>query len=170
MDINFNCTQVESLINYYIEGKLAPTLKESLEEHLGKCPQCRKKIEQLQKIMYQYKQKEDINKANTDKQFIKELSAYVDNELDTSENVRIKKITISNPTARQRLESMYNYQKLMHSAYERTKNNIKFDYSKNVVSMLNENTDYTTIYFKNLAVVIVFLLVAIVTGFLYLYF
>ena len=69
--------------------------------------------------MYQYKQKEDINKANTDKQFIKELSAYVDNELDTSENVRIKKITISNPTARQRLESMYNYQKLMHSAYER---------------------------------------------------
>lgn len=170
MEINFSCSQVESLINFYIEGNLAPSLKESLEKHLNNCPKCRKKFDQLQKVLNQYKQNNDINKINQDHQFIKNLSAYVDNELDTSENVRIKRMTISNPSARKELESIYNYKKLMHSAYEKTKSNTKFDYSKNIISMVNGNSDYSTIYFRNLAVFIAFLLIAIITGFAYLYF
>lgn len=170
MGMDFNCSQVESLINLYIEGNLAPPLKENIEKHLSTCPKCRKKIEQLQNVLFKYAKKDYTYKENQDKQFIKNLSAYVDNELDTSENVKIKKITISNPSARQKLESMYNYQKLMHSAYEKTKNNSKFDYSKDVISIINGNTDYSTIYFRNLAIIIAFLIVAIISGFAYLYF
>ena len=37
MDINLNCNQVEALINFYIEGKLAPSLKSEIDEHISKC-------------------------------------------------------------------------------------------------------------------------------------
>ncbi len=43
------CNQVAALINFYIEDKLNPRLKECIDNHLSKCPACRKKITELQK-------------------------------------------------------------------------------------------------------------------------
>lgn len=169
MDIRLTCQQVESLINYYFEGKLAPSLSEFVTEHIKNCPKCRKKFEQLQKILPQYKYKSKTERE-PDRELIGSLSAYMDNELETAENVKIKKMTISNPSARQKLESMYKFQKLLHSAYEKTKNDTKFDYSKNIIMAVNENTQYTTQYFRNILILFILLLIAIISGFVYLYF
>ena len=171
MDINLNCNQVEALINFYIEGKLAPSLKSEIDEHILKCSKCRQKIEQLKNVLSQYESNNyKTQNENLSHEFINKLSAYIDNELDTTDNVKIKKITISNPSARKRLESMYNYQKLMHSVFEKTKNNTKFDYSKNIVSALNESSDYNTTYFRNIIILFCIIIIAIISGFVYLYF
>lgn len=168
MDINLNCNQVESLFNFYIEGKLAPSLYECVKKHIETCPKCLKKFKNWQNSFPKMTQNIEI-KRGVDREFHNNLSAYVDNELDTAENVKIKKIAISNPTARQELEAMYKYQKLLHSAYEKTKNNTKFDYSKNIMAIINESEVYTTSYFRNFIIVSSLIFIAIICGFIYLY-
>lgn len=98
------------------------------------------------------------------------LSAYIDNELNSNENIKIKKMTISNPTARKELETMYRFKKLLHSAYERTKSDSKYDYSKNIVNKIQDNYEYSTTYFYKLAAIFIILISAIIGGFIYLYF
>lgn len=174
MNKELTCNQVSALINFYLEGKLNHRLKEYVDKHLAKCPTCRKKIEELQKILKKYKIINSNNyETNTDsqvnKEFLHKLSAYVDNELNTTENIRIKKMTISNPTARKELETMYKCKEIIHSAYNKTKNDSKFDYSKNIISKIQEPVDYTTNYFYKLAAIFVILIVAIIGGFIYLY-
>ena len=137
---------------------------------MKKCPKCRKKVEQLQKVITKYAPENNPHETKPDKELIGNLSAYMDNELDTGENVKIKKMTILNPNARQKLESMYKFKKLMHNAYEKTKNDTKFDYSKSIVATLNEGQGYTTTYFRNIIILFVLLLIAVITGFIYLYF
>jgi hypothetical protein len=171
MDINFTCNQVESLLNYYIDGKLAPSLAQYVTEHIKKCPKCRKKIEQLKNVMLKYNNENNSqNTKETDSELIGSLSAYIDNELDTTENVKIKIKAISNPSARQKLESMYKFQKLIHSAYEKTKNETKFDYSKSIMAIINDTPDYSTTYFRSITIMFILILTAIIIGFIYLYF
>lgn len=64
------------------------------------------------------------------------MSAYIDNELTDEENLRIKKIAISNPIARKDLEDIYTFKRLLHSSFDKTKNNVKEDFSKNVLSQI----------------------------------
>lgn len=125
MKKDLTCNQVSALINFYIEGKLNPRLREYINLHIQKCPSCRKKIQELTKILNTYKQQKNSNEYQEERlnfEFINNLSAYVDNELNTSDNIKIKKMTISNPNARKELEMMYKFKKVMHSAYEKTKN------------------------------------------------
>ena len=79
-------------------------------------------------------------------------------------------MTISNPTARKELETMYKFKKVLHSAYEKTKNDSKYDYSKTVINQIQDGAEYTTSYFYKLAAIFVVLITAIIIGFLYLYF
>lgn len=175
MNKNLTCHQVAALMNFYIEDKLTPKLREYIDLHIAKCPACRKKIEELKKILAKY------NCSNQNKSQSKELSpitretrnklsAYIDNELNSNENIRIKKMAISNPTARKELETMYKFKKIIHAAYNKTKNDYKFDYSKNILAKIQDTGEYTTTYFYKLAAVFVVLISAIIVGFIYLYF
>ena len=174
MNKNLTCNQVSALIHFYIEGKLNPRLREYINLHIAKCPSCRKKIEDLQKILKKFNKKqltETINaNVNIKPEFIKNLSAYIDNELNSNDNIKIKKLTISNPTARKELETMYKFQKILHSAYEKTKNDSKYDYSKNILKQIQNGEEYTTNYFYKLAALFAILITAIIGGFIYLYF
>ncbi len=174
MNKDLTCHQVSALINFYIEGKLNPRLREYIELHISKCPACKKKIEELKKILAKYsKTKNQVQTKETiplTQETRNKLSAYIDNELDSYENIKIKKMAISNPTARQELESMYKFKKIIHTAYEKTKNDSKYDYSRNVLSKIQDNNEYTTTYFYKLAGIFVILISAIIVGFIYLYF
>lgn len=176
MKNELNCNQVSALINFYLENKLNPKLKKYIDKHIEKCPNCKKKINELKNILAKYKikttqsEKCEEFEQQLPQNFVYSLSAYIDNELNTNENIKIKKITISNPTARKELETMYKFKRLLHNAYEKTKNDSKYDYSKNIVSKIQNNYEYTTNYFYKLAVLFVLLISAIVGGFIYLYF
>ncbi len=167
------CNQVAALINFYVEGKLTPKLIEYVNLHIQNCPHCRKKIEDLKNILSKY------NKLNTPPtptpatvktEFKRNLSAYIDNELNSNENIKIKKMTISNPDARKELENIYKFQKLLQGAYSKTKNDYKTDNSKFVMEQIIDKSDYTTTYFRKIALVFCALIILIVAGFIYLYF
>lgn len=173
MDKELTCAQAAAIINFYIEGKLNPRLREYMENHLTKCSRCRKKIEELQKIMNKFKPNPKntlSNNSELKEDFIRNLSAYVDNELSSGDNIKIKKMTISNPNARKELELMYKYKRMVASAYEKTKNESRFDYSKDILSKIQEIPDYSTNYFYKLSAIFLFLLMGIIGGFIYLYF
>ena len=117
MNKELTCNQVSALINFYLNGRLNPRLKQDFDNHLAKCITCRKKVEELKKIMSKFNHTENEEpKEELQTKFIHNLSAYVDNELNSNENIKIKKMTISNPNARKELESIYKFQKLLHSA------------------------------------------------------
>ncbi|MBR6721888.1 zf-HC2 domain-containing protein [bacterium] len=175
MNKELTCQQVSALINFYIEGKLNPRLREYINLHIEKCPACKKKIEELKKILAKYKNNNTEKiKQNTEEKLpeesIHKISAYIDNELNSSENIKIKKLTISNPIARKELENMYKFRKIIHTAYEKTKNETHFDYSKLILSNMRDTNDYSTSYFYKLAGLFVILITAIIGGFIYLYF
>lgn len=172
MNKELTCNQVSALISFYIKGKLNQKLKEYVDLHLGKCPACRKKINDLQNILHKFSKQTPDVKNHEDVisiDFRNRLSAYVDNELNLRENIRMKKLTVSNPNARKELEEMYRFQKAMGAAYNKTKSDFKYDYSKNIMHKLQDGKDYTTTYFYKLTALFVLLLTAIVCGFIYLY-
>lgn len=143
MQYNLSCEQVTALLTFYAEEKLSAKLSGYVRAHLDKCPECMEKYQQLQNILKRFNeiQNEEIINPYVTKQyedFKLNLSAYVDNELDDLENIKIKKIAISNPLARQDLEDIYTYKKLMHSSFEKTKNELKTDYSKGIICQLQQ--------------------------------
>lgn len=147
-------------------------LKECVDIHLENCPKCKKKVEELLEIYEKYQQK-TVNTSNKQQSlsnnFVNNLSAYVDNELNIHENVKIKKLAISNPLARQELESMYKFKKMLQMSFEKTKNETKYDCAKNIIAKIQEAPDYSTSYFYKLAIIFVALIASIVGCFLYLY-
>ena len=116
MQKQLTCNQVNALLSFYVEDKLNEQLKKYIEYHLSICPECYEKYQKLKKLV--------------------NLSAYIDNELTDEENLRIKKIAISNPIARKDLEDIYTFKRLLHSSFDKTKNNVKEDFSKNVLSQI----------------------------------
>ena len=86
MDKNFNCSQIEVLMSYYAQGKLAPSLIKYIENHVNSCPECKRKFEKINNKT-QYGSTLYNKKNNDENILIGNLSAYIDNELETSENV-----------------------------------------------------------------------------------
>mgnify|MGYP006988984326 CR=1 FL=1 len=162
MKNKLNCRQVAALINFYNEGCLTDLLTKCVEEHLDICTECREKyyhqdigkdfIEDSLYINEQY-----LNFKNN-------LSAYVDNELDNIENIKIKKTAIQNPQARQDLEDMYNLKKVIHTAYEKTKNDFKTDLSRNMFDKIVNKKQTDKNYLYKLAAAFFVMIIFLLTG------
>ena len=173
MNKRLSCYQVSALLNFYLEDKLNSTLKDYVEQHLENCPKCQEKIGQLKAVIkevFHVSRKDESKDKSSDYKTLNSLSAYMDNELNNNENIRIKKMTISNSKVRKELETLYKFQKAIHSAYEKTKNDSKFDYSKDVMAKIQNGYEYTTGYFYKLAALFVVLMLGIIAGFTYLNF
>ena len=179
MKNQLTCDQVLALLNFYVEGKLSDKLTEYVKIHLDNCPECMEKFIQLKNIFTKIidnNQNEDIENQYITKQyenFKSNLSAYIDNELDNSDSIKIKKIAISNPIARQDLENIYTFKKLLHSSFERTKTELKNDYSKSTINSLqHENLEtYNIDTFSKITIIFFAIITTIVAGIItFLYF
>lgn len=148
MTINLTCTQVGALLSFYIDDKLSSQLKQFVEAHLATCPSCRAKLDALNNMVRSLKEvHEKLASMQSDSQddsttsqynnFKANLSAYVDNELNNEENIKIKKYVISNAKARQDLENMYNLKKVLGNSFEKVKNEMKDDYSKFILKRID---------------------------------
>ena len=173
------CEQVTALLTFYAEGKLSNKFTEYVKIHLDNCPECMEKFVQLKHMLTKFvneTESEEIESPYITKQyetFRSNLSAYVDNELNNLDSIKIKKIAISNPLARQDLENIYTFKKLLHSSFERTKTELKNDYSKSTINNLqHENYDsYNVDTFFKLTTVFFCIITVIVAGIItFLYF
>ena len=147
MQQELNCNQVVTLLTFYIENKLDNNLSRCVREHLNHCEKCQEKYIKLKKILENFSeiktkiQEEetiDVKQYETPQYetFKANLSAYIDNELSDNENIKIKKIAISNPLARRDLEEVYAFKQLLSSSFNRTKNELKQDYAKRTLEKM----------------------------------
>ncbi len=143
MQNELTCNQVIALMSFYVEDKLNYKLKQYVENHLQKCPKCREIYMQSKKIanhiinlIPQNENSTFVTKQYED--FKHNLSAYVDNELNENESIKIKKIAISNPLARKDLEEIYTFKRLLHDSFEKTRAEWKNDYSKIIMNKLHK--------------------------------
>lgn len=155
MKNKLNCRQVDALITFYKEGCLTELLTKYVKQHLDNCPSCRAK----------YNEEEVIMPSPQYEIFRENLSAYIDNELDDSENIKIKKIAISNQQARQDLEDMYNFKKTLNEVFEKTKSDFRTDYSRNIMKQIN-NTQTLDLSFYKLATAFAVMVVLLTAGLL----
>jgi hypothetical protein len=169
MQHNLSCEQVLALLTFYTEGKLSPKLSELVKKHLQNCQECNEKYNNLLNLLKSSIQEQDSNPYLTRQyeDFKTNLSAYVDNELNDLDNIKIKKIAISNPLARKDLENMYTYKKLLHTSFEKTKNDVKNDYSRNVMCKVKEDCQNTDPFFKIAAMFFV-MIACLVSGVIFI--
>ncbi len=183
MQKQLTCEQVSALLTFYVENKLNDQLKKYVEYHLSICPECCEKLKKLQKIVNNFTEisnkihsedDEDENPYLTKQyeDFRLNLSAYIDNELSDEENIRIKKIAISNPIARKDLEDIYTFKRLLHSSFDKTKNEAKEDYSKNILNKIyslhtNNKLDPFYLIMTIFTVMIAFIILGVVNIFVF---
>ncbi|MCQ2744621.1 MAG: hypothetical protein MJ230_07525, partial [bacterium] len=68
--------------------------------------------------------------------FDMKLSEYMDNELSTDENIKIKKLAITNRDIRKEFEDSYNIRRLMSDSFRKTKSEVREDFVKSVLKKL----------------------------------
>lgn len=147
--MKLTCAQMDVLISFYIDGDLSSALKAQVEEHMKNCATCRAKYDIIKSMISDLKNNFDLESEPsvtkpystkvTSQQyrlFKNDLSAYIDNELPSDENIKIKKFTINNAQARQDLEDSYNIRKLLNDSFRKTKAEARHDFSKNVLRQL----------------------------------
>ena len=150
-----SCKQVKSILPFYIKGTVNQFIADLVEEHLETCENCKKLyiklldeynksfLSDLEDIEIDISTPEskfdtEIYVTNEYQTFKKKLSAYFDSELDNKEQIRMKKLTISNPLARRDFEQMFRFKRLLHSSFEKTKSNFKKDFSVAIMKKISE--------------------------------
>lgn len=169
--MKLTCAQMDVLISFYIDGDLSKTLKNQVEEHLKECATCRAKYDIIKSMITELKdsfetQEEFVpkeasqnNYSCTSQQyrlFKNNLSAYIDNELDSDESLKIKKFTINNKNARKALENSYNIKKLMNDSFQKTKSDAKQDFSRSVLKQLELEEEATSGFHPAIKLLIAF--------------
>lgn len=146
--MKLTCAQMDVLISFYIDGDLSNGLKSQVEEHIKLCPTCRAKFDIIKSMLLEMKNSVETKPDGLPTQVQKEvnsqqyrifrnnLSAYIDNELNENESLKMKKITINNKKARSDLEKTYNIRRLMNESFKKAKTESKRDFSKHVLRQL----------------------------------
>lgn len=166
--MKLTCTQMDVLISFYIDGDLSKALKNQVEEHLRDCPNCRAKYDIIKSMLADLKNSFDMQEEYTPSEvsssctsqqyrlFKNNLSAYIDNELDTEDNIKIKKFTINNKSARKALEDSYNIKKLMNDSFRKTKSDARHDFSRSVLKQLELEEEATSGFHPAIKLLIAF--------------
>lgn len=149
--MDLTCSQVEMLLSFYFDGDLKENLRDKIEEHLSVCPICKQKYETLVSLVSDMREgvaelslKHSAKEAKSDEtppqgDYKTNMSAYIDNELNDDDNIKIKKLTINNKKARKYLEDSYALRHIINNSFEKTKSEMKQDFSKKVLQRLDIN-------------------------------
>jgi len=176
--MEINCFQFEMLMNFYLDNELSNKIKKAFEAHLENCKQCREKFTMFKKIINDlrntYSEISSSSKNNSTSNRISQtkqdeindyISAYVDNELDINENIKIKKMIINKSDIKEKVERMYSLKTLLQDNFQ--KSTPKQDYSKNLMKQFSkkdkpQNNDYllATLSFIVLCLVWIVMLIA----------
>ncbi len=147
MKNNLACSQVMALLSFYIDGKTNYQVTNFVQSHLCKCKSCYAKYEALAKVFSNFqdvKMKIDEIKpqnitpiSSYSESFKEKMSAYLDSELSDDETIRFKKYAIANQPVRNELEGMYKVKNALNNSFEKTKNDFKDDFSKDIIIKLD---------------------------------
>ena len=169
--MKLTCEQMDILISFYIENEISPALKKQVEEHLKNCKKCDSKYNMIKSMVTEIKdslsevetfsdsfptESYDNNSPYHYDKFKTNLSAYIDNELSTDENLKIKKYTIRNRKARKDLEESYSIRKLMNDSFQKSKNELRQDFSRNIIKRLELEDERAQNFYPAIKILITF--------------
>ena len=153
--MKINCKQFEELIPFYINDELGENLKKAFVEHLHNCPNCHIRFNMLNSIVNDLKEAYnnlvfDSNEeekikieaiTEEDAKTNANLSAYIDNELNDEISIQIRKNIIAKPILRKKIENLYNLRKMITNSFNKEKNSLKSDFSKDVIKRIQANQE-----------------------------
>jgi len=184
--MHLTCSQICSLLSFYINGKLNYPLNDMLQEHLESCPSCQEKYQTLLNIKLKFvKAKEyldsidvaneliddysSVSETEKDYALVQNLSAYSDNELSDEESLKLKKYIISNLSARRALEEIYDLRTVLRKSFDIYEAQLKEDYAKNVLNKLNIDDEIKRGGSRlKVASVLIFVLTSFTVGLIYI--
>ena len=146
--MKITCEQFEGLLSFYLNNDLGENLTCMVEEHLRDCPRCKTKYDILHTIIDDIKGAYNkfingddyiIDKQESNTLSIKELSAYIDNELSDEQSIKIRRNIITKPKLREKIDKLYKLRKLLTESFNEHKGKLKKDYAKNIMQEVNTN-------------------------------
>ena len=164
--MKLTCAQMDILISFYIEGELSSCLKKQVGEHLQKCSVCAAKYDIVKSMVKGVKEglsepvlspvADNFTNSHEYNRFKTNLSAYIDNELGSDENIKMKKFAINNKTAWKDLQDSYNLRRVMGDSYRKSKAEAKQDFCKSVMKQLVFDEDRATRFNPAISMLIAF--------------
>ena len=130
------CKKVSSMLSLYIDDKLDYQEYLFIEEHLTNCNECYKKYLYLKSLIKNLKdsykqilelaakkQKQKTFSIREHENFLRQISPYVDNELDAQDCFEFRKYLMKSKSAQKELKNTYIIQKEMKKAFDAPKKN-----------------------------------------------
>lgn len=173
--MDMTCEQFETLMQFYVNNDLTEEIKQKFETHMLKCKSCREKYNTFKKIIldlresYKTFSNSKVNYkslSSTETLLNSNISAYIDNELDIEDNIKIKKLLINNSEIRGKIEKIYNLKSLLKESFD--KSQPMQDFSQSLINKIypqkqysfNKNILYPLISFIVLSIIWIIMLIS----------
>ena len=140
--MSMTCENFEELMHLYLDGELSEQLGVSFEAHMKVCKSCRCKYVAFSKIIMDLRESYATSSLVLNKPVEREvanqedtdicISAYVDNELDMTDTVKVRKMVVGHPNLRNKIEKIYSLQDLLKESFKNTQPSK--DYSRGLLS------------------------------------
>ena len=168
----------------YIENKLDDEDRFFIEKHFLKCENCHQKYLEMKKIInnlhFEYekllKEFEEIesNKLFNIREyemFYKNISPYIDDELNYDESIKFRKYILKSKPARIELSNAYSLKNNIKKSFVNFKDNLNINFSKKIIQKLKNETEYNfeSVY-KKAAILITFMLSTLIIFSIYISF
>ena len=151
MTEDITCKKVSALLSQYIDNKVTPQERAFIEEHIAMCPDCYKKFIYLRNLINSLKdsykkvmemaltrQKRTAFSIREYEKFKMNLSPYIDNELESEEGYEFRKYLMKSRIAQKELKNTYLMQKHLHNSFEKVKDSLDVDFSKQIIADFHE--------------------------------
>lgn len=176
------CKKVVSMLSLYIENKLDVEEKIFVENHFLICSECYKKYLEMkeiinnlhfeyEKLLSEFERIESNNMFNIREyeMFYKNISPYIDDELCYDESIKFRKYLLKSKPARTELANAYELKNSIRTSVKSFKDNVNINFSKKIIKQLqNERRDSFDNVYKRAAVVLGFMLGALMFFSLYM--
>ena len=143
------CKKVSSMLSLYIDDKLDYQEYLFIEEHLTNCNECYKKYLYLKSLIKNLKdsykqilelaakkQKQKTFSIREHEKFMRQISPYVDNELNAQDCFEFRKYLMKSKSAQKELKNTYIIQKEMKKAFDAAKKNFSPTVSRSVIKTI----------------------------------
>lgn len=181
------CNKIQALLSMYIDHKLDTDLEASVGLHLASCNRCQRKYLELKSMISSlrnsYKKiKEEVYtnnyqsvnlnfKINEHERFKKNISAFLDNELNEVEMIEFKNYCEKMKSATDTIKPYIKLEKLLKDNYSNIQKQMPKNFSKNVIheATLKEPAKVVAI-FESIGIFILFSILCIIFIGIYVFF
>lgn len=149
MDNKIVCKRVSSMLSLYIDNKVTEHEKAFIEAHLSVCESCYNKYVYLKSLikslkdsyrqimeLSQKKQEQNNFSIREHEKFMKNVSPYIDNELDAQECYEFRKYLTKSKAAQKELKTTYLLQKELKSSFDKVQKRASNAISRNVIKSI----------------------------------